>query len=265
MQSRKLLHIVPALALLAGCSIQLWDPPSLRLGDGTKGERGRLEFAYTSSQCLFGCGLDRSVLQGSAVDVTVDGGDPNVHYNAQLGPGSPGQLRWIESFYCDSRTSTSTASRSVGPSEACTGSEERSCVRMAKVETSGPGSVVLDVLDANGSVVDRATFHVRPADRIDVSVKVNHVAVQSPADGVFHAYVGDSISIHTEAFSGGKSMVFSYHGLSQRYENPAVVGPVDAVILGATDTEYAEAKGRGTATVAIGAAGASESVRFQVE
>ena len=44
---------------------------NFKLGEDTEGEMGNLRFAYSGTGCFFGCGLDKKVLQGARVTVTL--------------------------------------------------------------------------------------------------------------------------------------------------------------------------------------------------
>lgn len=233
------------------------------LGSDSLGQSGKLTFAYQSSQCGFGCALDLPVVEGSLITVQARGGDVNKSYVMRVDPAELASLTYRESCTCDP-PSRSTGSYSVDASVSCKSGENKSCTRSADLETHASGTATLKVSDGAGNLVDSIALTIAKADRIDTTVNLNDKPATAGAGGVFAVSVGDKIAIHSSVLSGGRTMVFTRHGLSQTYSDPKVIGTDASVILGATDTENAVATAPGAATVTMAAHGAQAVVRFRV-
>jgi hypothetical protein len=234
------------------------------LGDGTKGERGALTFEYSSSQCVFGCALDRPVLLGSMITIQAHGGDPAVRTTLSVLPAAPGSTTSRELCSCERRSSNSASARSVEPDAACAAGETKSCRVSLDLEARMGGVANIVASDAHGAILDSARFEIAPADRIVTTAKVNGKTATPGSDGAFAVRVGDRIAVHSEVSSGGRRMVFTKHGIQPVYSDAAVVGPDARVLVGATDTEDARAVGPGRATLALAAEGATAVVTFDV-
>ena len=221
-----------------------------------------MTFAYDGPSCLFGCGLDRSALQGSQVSVTAKGGDPNVAQTARIAESSIATVSdQHESCSCDSKTGSSSNSRTIEPSATCSSGETKSCNLSVDIETSAAGDARLEVVDPKGTVIDSVVVHVRPAARIDISV--NGTAF---ADGdVTTARVADKIGLEAVPFdANGDRALFTKHGISHDYGDTTIVGPDDSVLFGTTNTEDMVAIQPGDTTVKVHAPGAERLVRFHV-
>ena len=92
---------------------------SLSLGSDSAGENGVMRFEYQSSQCTFGCDLERPALEGSAVSIAAKGGDVDSHFNFVFEPSDLAAVqeqtescscsqRWYSLFSSWSRTTRST-------------------------------------------------------------------------------------------------------------------------------------------------------------
>jgi hypothetical protein len=257
---------LPMFLLLAACTAQTSPVGAggATLGSGTPGNNGKLQFAYVSSQCGLGCPLDRPVVQGAMITIQATGGDPSIAYTMAVEPASLGTVTTAQTCMCSSSAGTSGSGRVVGVGEPCGSGETRSCIVSADVQTSGPGTASIEVLDPSGRVVDSAPFSIAPADRIDQSVLVDGRAAAPGADGSYAVHVGDHIEVRSTVYSGDQKMVFTQHGLEPSYSHPDVVASDPSVVLGATDVEYAVAKAPGDASVTMTAVGAKATVAFDV-
>jgi hypothetical protein len=244
---------------LTACSLE-----PIKLGSETQGQNNKLAFHYTSSQCGFGCALDRPVVLGAMITVQATGGDPDVRYDLRLASPDMGTVVRTEFCTCTRQLGTSESeSHPVEPATACASGEKKACVRSADIQTLAAGDATLLVVDAAGNTVDSAGFAVRPAERIDATVRVNGAEVHRASDGAYPARAGDQISVHSVVYSGTTPMVFTKHGLIPEYSDSAVLSSAGDT-LGATDVEDAIAKGPGTATLTMRAHGADATVDVHV-
>jgi hypothetical protein len=249
--------VVTSLALLlgsAGCS--------LKLGDKTEGDQGVMSFSYDGPGCFFGCGLDRSALQGSLVSVTAKGGDPNVTQTARIAESSIARVsKQTPSCTCDSKSGSTSTSSSIAPGEKCTGGATKTCTLSVEIETSDQGDAHLEIVGPSGALVDRVTVHVRPAARLDVSVGETAVKDDAPVT----ARVGDTVALETHAFDAdGNEEIFTQHGISHDYGDKSILEPADDDLFGSTNVERMIARQPGDTTIKVHAPGAERVVRFHV-
>lgn len=235
---------------------------SIKIGDKTEGEKGAMSFAYDGPSCFFGCGLDRSALQGAEVSITAKGGDPEVSQTVRVAESTIARVSsQSETCSCDSSSGGSSTSRSIETSAKCSSGETKSCSLSVGLETLAAGDARLEVMDFRGTVIDSVVVHVRPAARIDISVNG-----KAFADGdVTTARVGDKLGLEAVPFdASGDRALFTKHGISHDYGDTTIVGPDDAVLFGSTNTEDMVARQPGDTTVKVHAPGAERLVRFHV-
>lgn len=232
------------------------------LGEETQGEKGNMSFSYRGGRdCTSGCGLERSALQGSMVTIRADG-DAEIRKVARL-TGTTGSTisSSQESCRCNSSTSNSASSRSVEPAAGCADDETKRCSLSIDVETKDAGDGQLGIVDASGKLVDRVTFHVRPAARIDINVKEGAKQV----GGVYEVKQGYKVKLESRAYdAAGTETVFTRRGISFDYANKSIVKPDAAVLIGSTEVEDMIADRPGETTVKVFAPGAENVVRFRV-
>lgn len=252
------------LALTSFAFIALSTAACSPLGSETAGENGKLRFEYQDTNgCLFGCGLEKSALQGSLVTVKAQGSDPSVRLAARLTGGSIGTISaQRETCSCDSSTGGSSSSRSIDSTDSCGSNETKSCSVTVDIETSAAGDAKLEITDPKGNVIDRVGVHVRPAARIDTNVREGGHEVA----GVFDVLAGSKVKLESTVFDGsGTEMVYARHGVSHVYGDKNVLGPDSSVIIGSTEVEDMVAGNTaGETTVTVSAPGASKVVRFRV-
>lgn len=236
---------------------------SLKLGDKTQGEKGTMTFAYDGPHCFFGCGLDRSALQGSLVTVSASGTNADVRPTARI--SSDARIASVssqrESCSCGSKSGSQSSSHSVDAGAKCSSGETKTCTLSIDIETTAEGDAELEVVDPKGALIDRVAVHVRPAARIDV--EVNNAAVK---DGeISTVRIGDKVGLKSHAFDAdGTEEIFTKHGISHDYGDNTIVKPDDSALFGSTDVEDMVAVEPGDTTVTVGAPGAQRVVRFHV-
>lgn len=97
-----------------------------------------------------------------------------------------------------------------------------------------------------GDIYDGVAITIAKADHVESTVTVNNHPATAAADGSHAMHVGDALQLHSVVTLGGKSMVFTEHGLLPTYSDETIVGS-ENMTFGATDIEYAIAKSAGTA------------------
>jgi hypothetical protein len=237
----------------AGCSPHL--------GEDTVGENGTMRFEY--STCLFGCSLEQNALQGSRVSIRVSGGNPDVAVVPRLTGTNIGAISsQMQSCSCQSSENGKSQSRTVQTSDTCTKTETKSCSLTLDIETKQAGDAKLEIIDGDGVVVDRVDVHVRPAARIDVTVRDRTAGEQ----GIYEVRAGEKLKIASKVLDAdGREMIFAQHGVSQAYADASIVGPDESVLIGSTTVEDAIAKRPGETSLTTRAPGAETVVRFRVK
>lgn len=233
------------------------------LGEKTAGEQGKMSFSYGGRGCVFGCGLDRSALQGSMVTITAEGGAPEVRKSARLAGAAVGTISSSkESCRCDSETNgISQSGRSIEPTGSCVSGETKLCSVSIDLETKEAGDGQLEIIDPSGTVVDRVTVRVRPAARIDITVKEG----ANEVGGVYEVKQGYKVKLESRVYdAAGSEAIFTRHGVSFDYADKTVVKPDSAVLIGSTEVEDMIADRPGETTVKVHAPGAENVVRFRV-
>lgn len=233
-----------------------------KLGDKTDGDKGKLTFEYAGPRCFFGCGLEKSALQGSLVSITARGGDPNVRMTARIDQTSIARIATqLDSCTCNKNSRNESTSRSIDSNGACASDEQKSCAVGVGVETSGQGDAKLEILDPNGAVVDSVTIRVRPAARIDVTVTRGG----TKNGDVYDVQNGSKVALESRVYDAhGDEVVFTEHGVSHDYGDTSILAPNSAVLFGSTDVEDMIARSPGDTTVKAYALGAEQIVRFHV-
>jgi hypothetical protein len=153
-------HRIACLSLLSfaagGCSADL--------GESSAGELDAVEFSYQSS-CFFGCELDRPVLSGSTLRISVsDAGD-------EAGVSVRSSDEAIASFAISRHCACERSGD--GWAEATTGSVElpcsegwtKDCNNSIAMSTHAPGDAHLELYSADQALIDRVEVHVRDAAR----------------------------------------------------------------------------------------------------
>ena len=236
---------------------------SVKLGDKTEGEKGAMTFAYDGPGCFFGCGLDRSALQGSLVTVTAKGGDaerrPDGSHRGVVNRAGVGAARRARATRAAATRASRTASSrapSAHPARP-SGAASRSTSRR-----TDQGDAHLGIVDPKGALVDRVTVRVRPAARIDV--KVNGIAVEEGEVSTLRN--GDKVGLESHAFgANGDEAIFTEHGISHDYGDTTILRRDDSVLFGSTNVEDITIDVEpGDTTVTVGAPGAGRMVRFHV-
>jgi hypothetical protein len=237
----------------------------VRLGDDSSGDLGNARFEYQSSDCFFGCSLDRPALEGSKVTIIARGGDVEKRPTARLATGATGVIAaQSESCSCDRSTNDSSESRSIDPSAKCSAGETKSCQLAVDIETSKEGDDTLEIHEANGDLRDKVVFHVRLASKIELSVKVDDQDA-SPKDGVYEVKRGSRIALASKVLaSDGQQMIFTEHGVGHEYADRTVIQPDEKVIFGATDVEDMVTGRAGETSITVTAPGAEAIARFRV-
>jgi hypothetical protein len=244
------LTTLPAVLLPLGCSLDTTN--------SSTGELDTLRFQYRESACVFGCSLERPVLQGSAVVIEARGGDVNVRRHARLANSTVGRIEsQQESCYCEANGNA----RGVELSGLCPASETKTCRISVQIETLAAGDAKLEIVDAEERVMDRIAVNVRSAVRMETRVKSD----ASVSGGRYEVRRGKEIALECRAFTAdGKELIVGRHGVSHQYADKSVMQPGGIDILGSSDVEIMTASKVGETVVTARVAGAEQQVRFRV-
>lgn len=154
MRRRKMLWALAAVLGLGagGCS--------LKLGDSTSGEIGRVNFAYTTD-CLFGCSMNRSLIIGSHATISVSGVGNDSGVTAASGAPAVASFKVERACWCDQSGDASTSTYDVGQKQSCPAGWSKDCQNTIDVTALGTGDAELELNDATGNLIDRTPVHVR--------------------------------------------------------------------------------------------------------
>ena len=257
---RRLFAVAPLC--IAALSVQAC---SVDLTQDSPGDAGRLRFRYAGEDCLLGCPVDREVLAGAAMDVTVSILDPDVRYSARTTTSSIATATSRQSCDCATHIAGETRSRPVQPEDKCAAGEEKSCTLFVTLETKGAGDVKLEVLDGARVYVDSMTAKVREPARLVSTVRSDNQEVARGADGVYSIKLDAAVQIETKVFSASdQDLLFTGHGVDVKFADERVIGPLDFEIFGSSDTAVGKAKALGDARVTIRAGTRTEALAFRV-
>lgn len=213
---------------------------NFKLGDDTEGEMGNLRFSYSGTGCFFGCGLDKKVLQGATVSVSVSG-DSEGGLTGAIEDGSAASISTqTETCTCDSKSGSTSHSRIVQGGVGCESGETKSCSLSIELTADREGFSKLKVLDGKGAVVDQVDITTRMASRLDLSMTADDVAV-TPKDGVYTVKSRAQGKIVAKAFDGnGDELFFSRNGFAFTYDDPRLInqGQRDAFLLNSNATTF---------------------------
>jgi hypothetical protein len=227
---------------------------NFKLGDDTEGEMGNLRFSYSGTGCFFGCGLDKKVLQGSTVSVSVKG-DAQGGLTAAIDEGSAASVSTqTETCTCNSKSGSTSNSRLVQGGVRCESGETKSCSLSVDVSADHEGFSKLKVLDGKGAVVDQVDVTTRVAARLDLAITADDVAV-APKDGVYTMKSRAEGKIVAKAFDGdGDELLFSQNGFDFRYDDPHLRASNDDWFLVSANTSTFRSLAAGDATIHVAAA-----------
>jgi hypothetical protein len=233
--------LVPLLAVAAGCSV---DMPTFEPTPAPA------SYEYSSSQCELGCPLTKSVVAGSMI--TISGHSP---------PSSSALT---------ARVTDKAIGRVSGFAEDCGNDPDHdraSCRYSVDIETTKPGDETVELVDADGAVKGSATFPIRDALRVILTVESNGVEVEQRQDLFYEVPMFARVSLTTTVVDDhGDPMVFTKHGLVHEYGDETILGHDEiGNILGRTDVEPMLALKTGETEVTVHAkSGVGMTAKFRV-
>jgi hypothetical protein len=147
MRSLRSAFAASLLLSLAGCF-------DLDLSNTTDGDDDELSFGLEGNEfleCLFGCPIDRGFVVGTVGRVRIFDSDPDERISVRLASAKSGSVTLVESFSCAAEDGSS---RAVQFRERCRPGETHNVVRGADIVATRAGGLDLEVLDADGDVID---------------------------------------------------------------------------------------------------------------
>ena len=233
---------------------------NFKLGDDTEGEMGNLRFSYSGTGCFFGCGLDKKVLQGATVSVSVSG-DSQGGFHAAIDDGSPASVSTqTETCTCNAKSGSTSHSRIVQGSVSCESGETKSCSLSIELSADHEGFSKLRVLDGKGAVVDQVDVTTRSATRLDLTITAGGAMV-TPTNGVYTMKAHTAGSVTAKALDGdGDELYFTRDGLKFTYDDSnAIQSEGDAFFSANADSFISLVGGDGSIDVSA-SGGAVHSV-----
>lgn len=155
---------LPALCLI---------PLTLGLGcgfdevDGSIGEEGKVEFTYTRS-CFFGCPLEQPLLVGTREEISLSsrGSQPGV--TARVDAEEVASFTLSRTCFCQ-RGDDKKNRVEVAEDAHCEAPRAKVCEAHVQVQARAAGDAALELVNADGTRLDRTTIHVREAARAQFS------------------------------------------------------------------------------------------------
>jgi hypothetical protein len=218
-----------ALAVLLGLAAS---GCSLKLGESTSGELGRVNFAY-ATDCLFGCGMNRSLIVGSQAIISVTSVANDSGVTAVSGTPGVASFKVERSCWCDQTSNDSSSTYSIDKDQSCPSGWTKDCENTIEVTALSTGDTELELDDATGQLIDRTPVHVRApktvgfeqdfraamAFRVEVNQSTTILAHFTDADG------RDMIATNGVTWSLGEPTVAELS--SGAVFSPAVPSPVE--------------------------------------
>ncbi len=226
---------------------------NFKLGEDTEGEMGNLRFAYQGTGCLFGCAMDKKVLQGGKVSVAVRG-DTQGGLTGAIDDDSAATISTQdETCTCSSGDKSSTHSRIVQNGARCESGESMTCTMTIELSAVAQGFAKLKVVDGKNAVVDEVDIAVRPATRLDLAITADDVAVE-PKDGVFTLKRHAQGKVAVKAFdSDGDELFWSRDGIKYTYDDKSVIETSGDSFFSSTYDSFTALTG-GDATIDVSSA-----------
>ena len=263
--------IAPLTLLAAFATVSLGTGCSPNDPFQSKGQNGVAEFKLQAAQCLFGCNTDKPVLLGSEINVQAtltSRSDPMSIRVRDLATGTTENAS--QSCTCEGDNG-STAS--VTCEASCNAGQTKSALVSVDIQTKTAGNVAIELVDAQGNVVDSSQIVVRPPATLSTYVKsapkaTDGVPVTPDADGAYSVHVGNEVDLNFGATDDqGNDLAFTRHGVIPTYSNKSALAPtkeVGALLFGSTNDEIADAVGVGDGEISLAAEGATTSLKFHV-
>jgi hypothetical protein len=152
-------RFVASLSLGAACLVGCEGPAP----DPALGELGRVQFSYQRS-CFFGCSLDQPLLSGTREAIAVTGDGDAQAVTAESSAPEVAQFAVERDCYC-ARNDQLGGRVEVAEDAACDAPRVKHCDNQVLVRAGSVGDATLQLDDAAGQAIDRATILVRAADR----------------------------------------------------------------------------------------------------
>ncbi len=154
---------------------------SMQLGQSTTGELGHVDFSYGAT-CFFGCSMDRPVLVGGSERVDVTGpGDAEGVTAASTNP-TIAEFNVKRSCGCEQQSGNSASGTTVDAQGQCPSGFTKSCDNAVDMRALAEGDSKLELFDAEGSLIDRVTVHVRKAASAQFQQSSNGLQDAKPID-----------------------------------------------------------------------------------
>src|SRR4029078_5762885 len=123
--------------------------------------------------------------------ISIDGGDPEHRRHARIATASQGIASVTSdehSCRCNKDGAESSSSRGADNGKTCASDETLSCTMDVDFQTTSAGDAKLEIIDEQGTVIDRFVVRVRPALRIEVIVSAAKEEVALGKDGVYEVH-----------------------------------------------------------------------------
>jgi hypothetical protein len=195
--------------------------PACAPGESTEGELGRVQFSYGAS-CLFGCGLDEALLEGSTERIDVTGPGDAGGIQARSDSTEVASFQVSRSCACTREGPNWSEGHSVAVDAACDDGWVKECNNAIHVSAHSEGDTRLTLLDAQGAIVDSATVRVRRAQEVRFAQVLDGHNERPEISGLSLA-VGETRTVSVQVFDADGQQLLARDGLSWSTSDAAVV------------------------------------------
>ncbi len=195
---------------------------SMKLGDSTSGDLGRVDFSYGAS-CFFGCSLDRPVLVGASERIDLTGpGDAQGVTAVSAEPAIAG-FNLKRTCSCEKSSSNSAEGMSTDAQGQCPDGFTKTCDNAVDMQALGAGDAKLELFDPQGQLLDRVTVHVRRASSVQFEQSKNGLQDSQPINQLV-VKSGDTVTLSAKLLADDGQQLIARHAVSWGSDNTSVAG-----------------------------------------
>jgi hypothetical protein len=258
------LRVTFLLLATLGAGCQKLDPEG---GDAaTLGDLGRVDFKYRRS-CFFGCPLAQPLLSGTreSIELSGPGNDPDVRVRSS----DRDVLVVAVERACHCVREDSTNRLDIALNAECADPWTKACENRVLVEAVAPGEAMLELLDEDGMLVDRAEVLVREAASAEVFATLPD-ALGEQAGHSFAFGLGEQLALRVELYDEAGLSLLAPEGVTWRSADPQIA-TLTAFLLGSGEEievgrdVSVEAHAAGTTQIAIEVPGLTYEVDVEIE
>lgn len=195
---------------------------SMQLGQSTTGDLGRVDFSYGAT-CFFGCSMDRPVLVGGSerVDVTGQGNAEGV--TAASTDPAIAEFNLKRNCSCEQQSGNSATGTTVDAQGKCATGFTKTCDNAVDMRALAAGDTKLELFDAQGSLIDRVTVHVRKASSAEFQQSSNGLANAKTIDQLV-VKSGSTVTLSAVLYDADGQQLIARDGVDWGSQDASIAG-----------------------------------------